>query len=109
MGALWWSDVGGFNSAMAFGDEAVWLWVASPHTETTFSILGNTGVALLVLAISLAVSDTRLHVLTAPIATVGSMSLTAYVLHIGGIWVLQPGSSSLYLLGFLLAISAFAM
>ncbi|WP_337092305.1 DUF418 domain-containing protein [Mesorhizobium argentiipisi] len=109
VGDLWWSDAGGFNSWMAFGDEAVWLWVASPHSETTFSILGNTGVALLVLAISLAVSDTRLRALTAPIATVGSMSLTAYVLHIGGIWVLQPGSSSLYLLGFLLAISAFAM
>ncbi|KAA3448111.1 hypothetical protein C7I87_23670 [Mesorhizobium sp. SARCC-RB16n] len=109
VGDLWWSDAGGFRSWMDFGDEAVWLWVASPHSETTFSILGNTGVALLVLAISLAVSDTRLRVLTAPIATVGSMSLTAYVLHIGGIWVLQPGSPSLHLLGFMLAISAFAM
>ncbi|WP_027156026.1 DUF418 domain-containing protein, partial [Mesorhizobium sp. WSM2561] len=111
VGDLWWSDAGGFYSFRKFGGEADWLWVASPHSETTFSILGNTGVALLVLAISLVVSDTRLRVLTGPIVAVGSMSLTAYVLHIGGIWVVKSGwSPSLYLLGgFVLATSAFAM
>ncbi|MEI9413231.1 heparan-alpha-glucosaminide N-acetyltransferase domain-containing protein [Mesorhizobium salmacidum] len=104
IGDLSWSNAGETWS----GYGAVWLWVASPHSDTTFSILGNTGVALLVLAISLAVSDTRLRVLTAPIATVGSMSLTAYMLHIGGIWVLDPVGSLYELGGFVLATSAFA-
>ncbi|WP_027146729.1 heparan-alpha-glucosaminide N-acetyltransferase domain-containing protein [Mesorhizobium sp. WSM3626] len=105
IGDLSWSNAGETWS----GYGPVWLWVASPHSDTTFSILGNTGVALLVLAISLAVSDTRLRVLTAPIATVGSMSLTAYVLHIWGIWVFDPVGSLYELGGFVLATSAFAM
>ncbi|MGX9121001.1 heparan-alpha-glucosaminide N-acetyltransferase domain-containing protein [Mesorhizobium sp. BHbsci] len=108
---LWWSDQGD-NSFDSFED-TIWLLVASPHSGTTFSILGNTGVALLVLAISLVVSDTRLRVLTGPIVAVGSMSLTAYVLHLWGIWVLGitevPGSPLYVLGGFVLATGAFAM
>ncbi|MGX9576914.1 DUF418 domain-containing protein [Mesorhizobium sp. f-mel] len=111
VGDLWWSDAGEWFRSFEAGP--VWLWVASPHSETTFSILGNTGVALLVLAISLAVSDTRLRVLTGPIVAVGSMSLTAYVLHLWGIRLLgiteEPGSSLYLLGGFVLATSAFAM
>ncbi|MGX9182224.1 heparan-alpha-glucosaminide N-acetyltransferase domain-containing protein [Mesorhizobium sp. BHbdii] len=111
IGDLWWSNAGEWFRSFEAGP--VWLWVASPHTETTFSILGNTGVALLVLAISLVVSDTRLRVLTGPIVAVGSMSLTAYVLHLWGIWVLGitevPGSPLYVLGGFVLATGAFAM
>ncbi|MFE3907395.1 DUF418 domain-containing protein [Streptomyces sp. NPDC059153] len=65
-----------------------WLLVAAPHSQTTFSILGNTGIALVVVAACLTVADRlpRLTRLAAPIAAVGTTALTVYVLHIIALW-----------------------
>ncbi|MFI9721871.1 DUF418 domain-containing protein [Streptomyces sp. NPDC052396] len=109
--AAWWSDTAGFPP----GDRAGWLLAASPHSETTLSIVGNTGVAVAALATCLLVTEAlpRSRWLTLPVASVGRMSLTAYVLNIAGIWVLGirkvPGSSLWTLLGFLVAATGFAM
>jgi uncharacterized membrane protein YeiB len=89
--------------------------VASPHRETTLSIVGNSGVAVLVLIACLAAVDAfpRLHRLARRVITVGTMSLTAYVLHVVGIQALgieePPGSPPHVLLGFLVAVTVFAM
>lgn len=78
--SAWWSD--------AVGDPTTstpdWLLVAAPHSQTTWSILGNTGVGLVVLAACLIATDrsARLWRLAAPVIAVGSVSLTAYVGHI---------------------------
>ncbi|MFJ2721639.1 DUF418 domain-containing protein [Streptomyces sp. NPDC087437] len=78
--SVWWSDTAGYPS----GDTPAWLWAASPHSETTLSILGNTGVAITVVAACLAATDAfpRLQSLARPVIAVGSMSLTAYVGHL---------------------------
>ncbi|MFD0416750.1 DUF418 domain-containing protein [Streptomyces sp. NPDC127108] len=84
--ASWWSDVAGVPQT----PNTAWLWVAAPHSETTLSILANTGIALLVLTACVTALD-RLPRLTRwarPVIAVGSMSLTAYVLHIALIWAL---------------------
>lgn len=84
--ASWWSDVAGVSETSG----TAWLWVAAPHSETTLSIVANTGVALLVLTACVCALD-RLPRLTRwarPVIAVGSMSLTAYVLHIVLIWAL---------------------
>lgn len=52
-GSAWWSDTAGFPS----GDTGAWLLAASPHSETTLSIVANTGVAIAVLAACLAAMD----------------------------------------------------
>lgn len=108
----WWSDTAGFP----FGDaSAYWLLAASPHSETTLSIVANTGVAIAVVAACLAAVDAfpRLGWLARPVIAVGSMSLTAYVFHIVGIQLLGieelPGSSLYVLLGFITAVAVFAM
>ncbi|MEU0673925.1 DUF418 domain-containing protein [Streptomyces sp. NPDC006172] len=103
--SAWWSD--------AVGDPVehtpAWLLVAAPHSQTTASLLGNTGVALAVLALCLAVAARmpRLTRLTAPVCAVGAMSLTAYALHIVAIRVLGIDDSDLpatpVLLGFIAA------
>jgi uncharacterized membrane protein YeiB len=64
--------------------------VAAPHSQTTLSILGNTGIALVVVATCLVVADRmpRLTRLATPVSTVGTMTLTAYVLHIVALWLL---------------------
>ncbi|MBA4864302.1 DUF418 domain-containing protein [Streptomyces sp. PSKA54] len=79
--SAWWSD--------AVGEEfepghPAWLLAASPHSQTTWSILGNTGVALVVLAVCLLVAELSgpRNRLVAPLVAVGSISLTAYVGHI---------------------------
>lgn len=74
----WWSDA----------SHLPWSpLVASPHSETTFSILGSTGCAIIVLAACWLAMDALPHLrkLVWPIIAVGSMPLTAYVLHIVGI------------------------
>ncbi|WEX79642.1 DUF418 domain-containing protein (plasmid) [Sinorhizobium numidicum] len=92
---------------------------ASPHSETTFSILGSTGCAMMVLAACWLAMDALPHLrkLVWPIIAVGSMSLTAYVLHILGIAYLlhivgidmgRDGSLSM-LFGFIVVISTFAV
>ncbi|WP_369251450.1 DUF418 domain-containing protein [Streptomyces sp. R41] len=78
--SAWWSD--------AVGDPTTstpdWLLVAAPHSQTTWSILGNTGVGLVVLAACLIATDrsARLRWLATPVIAVGSVSLTAYAGHI---------------------------
>lgn len=109
-GVAWWSDTWGWPS----GDSPYTPLVASPHSETTLSIVGNTGVAITILVGCLAVVDafSRFHGVVRPVVAVGSMSLTAYVLHVLGIHVLGmeelPGSPVHVLLGFLVVVTVFA-
>ncbi|MGW7408636.1 DUF418 domain-containing protein [Streptomyces sp. NPDC054833] len=83
--SAWWSDTVGEPDGHA---PLSWLLVAAPHSQTTFSILGNTGVALLVVVACLTVADRmpRLTRLATPVSAVGMMALTAYVLHIVALW-----------------------
>lgn len=78
--SAWWSDTVGEPETTT----GYWLLVGAPHSQTTFSILGNTGVALLVVAACLAATDrsARLRWVASPLIAVGSVSLTAYVGHI---------------------------
>ncbi|WP_406335458.1 DUF418 domain-containing protein [Streptomyces sp. NBC_00203] len=111
-GALsaWWADTAGYPS----GDTPAWLLAASPHSETTLSIVANTGVAIAVLTACLAAVDAfpRLRRLAKPVIAVGTMSLTAYVFHVIGIRVLGieelPGSPLHVLLGFIVAVTVCA-
>ncbi len=108
--SAWWSDTAGYPT----GDSTAWLWVASPHSQTTLSIVGNTGVAIAVLAGCLAAVDAlpRFRRLARPVIAVGTMSLTAYVLHVVGIQVLGigelPGSPLYVLFGFVVTVTVFA-
>ncbi len=79
--SAWWSDTVGF---LEDGIPAAWLLVGAPHSQTTFSVLGNTGVALVVVAGCLAAVPRlpRLTRLMAPVSAVGVVALTAYVAHI---------------------------
>jgi uncharacterized membrane protein YeiB len=78
--SAWWSD--------AVGDPTTstpdWLLVAAPHSQTTWSILGNTGVGLVVITACLIATErsARFRWLAAPVIAVGSVSLTAYTGHI---------------------------
>ncbi|MFJ8076493.1 DUF418 domain-containing protein [Streptomyces sp. NPDC096176] len=77
----WWSDAVGEDPVSGI---PAWLLVASPHSQTTLSILGHTGVALAVLAACLIGTGTwaRVRWLATPVTAVGSIALTAYVGHI---------------------------
>ncbi|MFE6160580.1 DUF418 domain-containing protein [Streptomyces sp. NPDC056486] len=79
--SAWWSDTVGYLND---DTPAAWLLVGAPHSQTTFSILGNTGVALLVVAacVTAAARMPRLTRLARPVAAVGMVALTAYVAHI---------------------------
>ncbi|MFI1467207.1 DUF418 domain-containing protein [Streptomyces wuyuanensis] len=111
--SAWWSDAVG--EEFASGHPA-WLLVASPHSQTTLSIVGNTGVALGVLAACFAVvqfAGPRVRLL-APLAAVGSISLTAYVAHIFAIRLLgtvdgEEWAALPVLLGFAVAAMALAL
>ncbi|MFF0130336.1 DUF418 domain-containing protein [Streptomyces mirabilis] len=110
--SAWWSDTVGDPTAFT----PYWLLVAAPHSQTTWSIVGNTGVALAVLAFCfIATSRSALgRRLTAPIAVVGSIALTAYVGHIVAIWALGiddlPDSAALpVLLGFIAVTTLLAL
>ncbi|MEU6094443.1 DUF418 domain-containing protein [Streptomyces sp. NPDC047079] len=110
--SAWWSDNAGYPD----GSTPAWLLAASPHSETTLSIIANTGVAITVLAACLAAMDAlpRLRRLARPAIAVGSMSLTAYVAHIVAIQLLDididelPGPPLFVLLAFIVAVGAFA-
>ncbi|WP_424638794.1 DUF418 domain-containing protein [Embleya sp. AB8] len=110
--SAWWSDTAGFPPK---SPPAGWLAAGSPHSETTFSILGATGVALIVLVGCLFAIDRlpRVRRAARPIIAVGTMSLTAYVLNIVGIRLLDirdvPGSSLSTLLGFCVVAALFAV
>ncbi|GEK22817.1 heparan-alpha-glucosaminide N-acetyltransferase domain-containing protein [Cellulomonas xylanilytica] len=66
------------------------LATAEPHSSTTFEVVGNVGVALLVISACLVVGD-RWPSLVAPVAAVGSLALTAYTVHIAVIALLGQG------------------
>ena len=107
--SAWWSDTAGYPT----GDTPAWLLAASPHSETTLSIVANTGVAITVLMACLAADAfPRARRLAAPAVAVGSMSLTAYVVHIAGIGLLGieelPGSPLPVLVGFVASAAVLA-
>ncbi|MEV6181081.1 DUF418 domain-containing protein [Streptomyces sp. NPDC052015] len=83
--SAWWSDTVGTPEGST---PAAWLLVAAPHSQTTFSLLGNTGVAMVVLAACLTLAERmpRLTRLARPVAAVGMIALTVYVLHIVALW-----------------------
>ncbi|MFF8833140.1 heparan-alpha-glucosaminide N-acetyltransferase domain-containing protein [Streptomyces sp. NPDC015131] len=98
----WWSGAVGSNPEPGI---PAWLLVASPHSQTTLSIVGNTGVALAVLAGCLLGTSwwagrwALLRWITTPVSAVGSIALTAYVGHIVAIEALDtrdlPDSAAL--------------
>ncbi|CAM4407939.1 DUF418 domain-containing protein [Nocardia ninae] len=108
MRAPWWSDMA--------EDPAGWRYQLSamPHSETTLSIVGNTGVALAVLIACLAACDgsRRFLRVATPLIAVGSMALTAYVFHVAAIAALGfdvlPAGSLPVLLGLSAIIMMFA-
>ncbi|MEE6282846.1 DUF418 domain-containing protein [Georgenia sunbinii] len=66
---------------------------AEPHMDSTFELLGNSGVALLTLAVLLLLTTTAAiarvaRALLYPIAATGAMALTAYSVHIVAIAIL---------------------
>ncbi|MFB7336184.1 DUF418 domain-containing protein [Streptomyces adustus] len=77
--SAWWSDAVGDGPPVP--GRPAWLLVAAPHSETTGSIVGNTGVALVVVASCLLATArfARVRRLGAPVIALGSVSLTAYV------------------------------
>jgi uncharacterized membrane protein YeiB len=79
--SAWWSDAVG---AYPVSGIPAWLLVASPHSQTTPSVLANTGVALAVVAACLIGTSrsARLRWVTTPVSAVGSIALTVYVGHI---------------------------
>ncbi|KOG63936.1 membrane protein [Streptomyces griseoflavus] len=84
--SAWWSDTVGNPQDTT---PLAWLLVAAPHSRTTFSLLGNTGIALVVVAACLTAADhTRLVHWTKPLSAVGMTALTAYVTHIVALWLL---------------------
>ncbi|MFC9635965.1 DUF418 domain-containing protein [Streptomyces mirabilis] len=105
--SAWWSDAVGYPTTST----PDWLLVAAPHSQTTWSILGNTGVGLVIIAACLFATDrsARLRRLAAPVIAVGSVSLTAYVGHIIAIKALGiddlPTSAALPALACLAAAS----
>lgn len=85
--SAWWSDTVGEPEN---GTPLAWLLVAAPHSQTTLSVFGNTGVALAALTgcLTVAARMPRLTRSLAPVSAVGTMALTAYVLHIVALWLL---------------------
>ncbi|GAA3195903.1 MULTISPECIES: DUF418 domain-containing protein [Streptomyces] len=109
--SAWWSDIAGDP----VHDTPAWLLTAVPHSETTLSILGNTGVAVLVLVACIAVCDrpASSRRLAQPVIAVGTMSLTAYVFHIVAINLLGfeelPGEPLPVLIAFTVVTALFAV
>ncbi|MEZ0494507.1 heparan-alpha-glucosaminide N-acetyltransferase domain-containing protein [Kineococcus sp. TBRC 1896] len=85
-GDLWAADW-----AAVRGDLDLWTFTtSSPHTSTTFEVVGSGGVALTVVAACLGLvrSLGRLHWIVRPLTAVGSMPLTAYCGHLVALAVL---------------------
>ncbi len=61
------------------------LFLAGPHDDTFFEVVGSGGVAVAVIGLCLCVGRLGARVL-APLAAVGSMALTVYTLQILAIW-----------------------
>ncbi|WP_232852110.1 DUF418 domain-containing protein [Nocardia acididurans] len=103
--APWWSDLA--------PEQPGWRHqlVAVPHSETTLSVLANTGVAMVV-SIACLIACDRFHTfrrITAPLIAAGSMSLTAYVFHIAVIAVIGFHTLPADSLPALLGLSAFVL
>ena len=102
------------DSIGIFGDSPAGMLASAPHSEATLSIVGATGVAVLVITACLAAMDAfpRLRRLARPVIAVGSMSLSAYVYHIVAIWLLNTEALTvppLYiLLGFIASVTVLA-
>ena len=64
------------------------LATAAPHSQTTFEALGSGGTAMVLIAL-LQLIGRRARLLLAPLAAVGSMSLTVYCGHIVVIWATE--------------------
>jgi uncharacterized membrane protein len=69
-------------------DEMSWLSQSSPHSDTTFEIVGALGVAITVLVCALPLAE-RLPRATRPITAVGAMSLSVYTAHLLAIATLK--------------------
>lgn len=69
-------------------DEISWLLQSSPHSDTTFEIVGALGVAITVLVCALPLAE-RLPRTTRPITAVGTMSLSVYTAHLLAIAALR--------------------
>jgi uncharacterized membrane protein YeiB len=87
--------------------------VAAPHSQTTLSVIGSTGVAITVIVAAVILTDRfkRVRRLAAPVIAVGSMSLSAYVFHIVGIAILGDEENwppLLILLGFIASVTVLA-
>ncbi|WP_403551802.1 DUF418 domain-containing protein [Streptomyces iakyrus] len=102
------------DSIGIFGDSPAGMLAAAPHSEATLSIVGNTGVAVLVITACMVAMDAfpRLRRLAGPVIAVGSMSLTAYVFHIVAIWLLDTEEATVprfyVLLGFIASVTVLA-
>ncbi|WP_328690333.1 DUF418 domain-containing protein [Streptomyces phaeochromogenes] len=106
--SAWWTDTVGDLIDHA---PAAWLMVGAPHSQTTFSILGNAGVGLVVVAACVAATDRqpRFTRLATPVSAVGTIALTAYVLHILAIRAVGMEEETVPALIALLAFIATAM
>jgi uncharacterized membrane protein YeiB len=81
---------GGVLAARAFAgqpESVLRLVSVEPHSDSTFEVAGNIGVALLVLALCLVVAD-RFPRVVVPLAATGALALTAYSVHIMVIFVI---------------------
>lgn len=107
----------GYGGAAACGASAPWLWnlgpswsSIEPHSYTPFELLGNTGVALLIIGLCVAISPRGPA--WGPALAFGSMSLTMYVAHVIVIWragwgiVYEPRNA--YLASLTVGLMAFA-
>ncbi|ALC20125.1 DUF418 domain-containing protein [Streptomyces pristinaespiralis] len=88
--SAWWSDAVGANPVPGM---PAWLLVAAPHSQTTLSVVANTGVALAVVAACLIGTgrSARLRWVATPVSAVGSIALTVYAGHIVAIDALGTG------------------
>ncbi|MGD7002187.1 heparan-alpha-glucosaminide N-acetyltransferase domain-containing protein [Corynebacterium halotolerans] len=85
-----------------------WLTVASPHTNTPFSLVHTMGLALAVLGATLLLCRVIRSVLT-PLARLGSMTLTLYVGHLAFLSLgFFEGAAWLWFIVQLVAGTAFA-
>ncbi len=75
------NNIGWYGTTPA--DDPTWLFVAGPHSGTSFDLIGVTGSALAVLGICLlAMRADILRKLSFPVAAAGAMTLTLYSIHV---------------------------
>ena len=78
-----------FRAAAGAGPEVLRLLSVEPHADSTFEVVGNTGVALGVLGLCLVVAD-RWPRVVYPVAATGALALSVYSVHIVAIAALGP-------------------